>query len=237
MRRFYIAVFALLVTLVAAGHLPADQVDNPANCQFTRIELEARTNKRSAKEVVLGEINGDGKLDALIVTSSLVSVWIGDGEGNFAESDSFSISDRIGYIDLIDLESDGVVDAVIDGVLWRNDGLGVFTESHPLFREHKHLRYSDLNNDGHIDAVVVRPPTIFWNKGDGHFIEQNLQVKCEQMFVRAIADLDQDLHSDLIVVGKEGARCVLNSSGRFDTLVTIDLRGNVEELASFKALK
>ena len=117
---------------------------------------------------------------------------------------------------LVDLESDKVVDAVIDGVLWRNNGSAVLSKEKGVLEGHESLDFCDLNNDGSIDVIAGGKLTIYWNDGRGHFRPQEVQVESSIGGISAVVDMDQDGLRDVVSMGRNEVYVVFNAGGRFD---------------------
>jgi hypothetical protein len=113
--------------------------------------------------VALGDLDGDGDLDAFVgITASLNEepnvVWLNDGRGYFSlyqeiYNDSYNIA-------LGDVDGDGDLDAFIANAgpsqIWLNDGTGHFSLGHELNVVHsRNAALGDLDNDGDLDAFVV----------------------------------------------------------------------------------
>ncbi len=134
--------------------------------------------------VVLGDLDGDADLDALVGTQNGAVVWINQGgaqggkTGVFASSGQEMPGSQSSTVFLKDLNSDGSPDALIGGAnqasLWWNDGHGTFTRSDQRFRyTHRHgLAVEDFNGDGKVDlfSAAYAENYQFWlNLGDGKF--------------------------------------------------------------------
>jgi hypothetical protein len=84
---------------------------------------------------VLGDVNGDGKLDAATANDGdgTIGILLGNGDGTFAPVSTISIGSHVPSVDLGDLDGDGDLDLVpssFGGGFWRwyrNDGTGAFT--------------------------------------------------------------------------------------------------------------
>jgi hypothetical protein len=121
----------------------------------------------SAQYVALGDVDGDGDVDAWITLSDSGNsyysfVWLNNGSGLFSDSGQWlAATSRINDIQLADLDNDGDLDAwVAQGKhipdrIWMNDGSGLFTlddSQYPGVHETFGVALGDLDGDGDLDA-------------------------------------------------------------------------------------
>ncbi|HSU53466.1 MAG TPA: FG-GAP-like repeat-containing protein, partial [Candidatus Dormibacteraeota bacterium] len=117
-----------------------------------------------ATGVVLGDLNGDGKVDAVILGGdslfggTIPSIWLNDGTGHFTPGQHLPSGYFIGAV-LADFNSDGVLDLALasqtgDNQIWSNDGHGAFTQVGSLGRQSAGISAGDVNGDGSIDIVL-----------------------------------------------------------------------------------
>ncbi len=158
-----------------------------------------------ARDVVLGDLNGDGKLDIVTATSRERTqesaelynyVYVNDGTGSFAPNEQAgdmirlfgSPSDNTQSLVLGDLNRDGYLDIVAgnhssQNAVFLNDGSGYFTTTRELTFGPKDAKPSgmalgDIEGDGDLDVVVAyenRYSIIFFNNGQGSFDDQQSQ--------------------------------------------------------------
>lgn len=149
-----------------------------------------RLGDSESTAVDLGDLDGDGDLDALVGTLSGAEIWVNQGAaqggqvGVFAPSGQEIASNPTEAVFLADFDSDGDQDALIGGikqaVIWKNDGQGQFTRTNQRFRysERHGLAVDDFNADGYPDIFAGAYATFYrvWlNQGDGTFRPRNLR--------------------------------------------------------------
>ena len=178
----------------------------------------------NSSDVALGDLNGDGHLDAVIanrVFTASETVWLSDGLGNFSAhptTPSFNVNDSIA-VELGDLDTDGDLDAVVANsgpeTVWLNDGLGNFSP-HPNTPSFggagDSLALGDLDDDGDLDAVVgsfifTQPETVWVNDGDGNFLPHPITpsfITGGNVSGVELGDLDGDGDLDLVIPDTAG---------------------------------
>ncbi|HLF26949.1 MAG TPA: FG-GAP-like repeat-containing protein [Anaerolineae bacterium] len=139
-------------------------------------------------DVALGDIDGDGDLDALVANyfpGEAETVWLNDGAGNFTPhptTSSFGAGNSTG-IGLGDIDGDGDLDALVANyngqaeTAWLNDGAGNFTPhpTTPSFGagDSQGVALGDVDGDGDLDALVAnysgQAETTWLNDGAGNF--------------------------------------------------------------------
>jgi hypothetical protein len=119
-------------------------------------------------DVTLGDMDGDGDLDAFVTNgdrekSYPASVWLNDGTGRFTDTGQQLCLTVFAWVSLGDLNGDGSVDAYISNMgspnqIWLNDGSGRFSDSGLLFHSEGETRgcsLGDLDGDGDLDIFVA----------------------------------------------------------------------------------
>ena len=235
MMRWLILLPALLLGLATTTPLPAqvaeicdNGIDDDADglvdcededCSFPLFSDNTYGNSYS-RGVALGDLDGDGDLDAwvAIVSNQANRVWINDGLGNFADSGQALGSSNSRSVALGDLDGDGDLDAwVANGSnqanrVWINDGLGNFADSGQALGNTftSDVKLADLDNDGDLDVLVNHTPyqdgylEVLLNQGgvqsgiEGEFNTSGQEFSSESFGVD-IGDLDGDGDLDLFV--------------------------------------
>ncbi len=162
-------------------------------------------------QVVLGDLDGDGDLDAVFANpmKNPAGVWLNDGGGTFVNTGQQLTKYGHGAA-LADFDADGDLDAFIvchqfvsPSQLYLNDGSGDFTPSQNDFGDARisasDMNLVDLNTDGAPDVhVVYYSPNgladkVYLNDGAGYFSDSGLALMEETI---AWGDLDGDGDDD-----------------------------------------
>ncbi len=127
--------------------------------------------------VALGDLNGDGFLDAAVGNTGPDEIWLNDGHGFFTDSGQRLQDGATEFVFLADLDRDGDLDlfaaAEEVGRAWLNDGSGQFTLSpqRVRFSADEAVALGDLTGDGSPDIFVAGAAAyrLYRNDGDGRF--------------------------------------------------------------------
>lgn len=194
--------------------------------------------------ITTGDLNNDGIPDLLVTDIKDIDggtfVWLGQGDGTFKMSQNLGgiLNAAIG-----DLNGDGCPDAVMidvfglaqvmlghcDGTFQLLQPLGFFGEGETGIS----MALADVNGDGKLDLItggltVVGGPlfgqdsgslvSVSFGDGAGAFEPARVYRAQSGMFGLAVADLNGDLHPDIVVASQDAdsTRVLLNDgTGRF----------------------
>ena len=188
--------------------------------------------------VALGDLDGDGDLDAMTANSGFENergnrVLLNDGNGTFLGTAQRLGDSRSHAIALGDLDGDGDLDAFVGNQffndsrankVWLNNGQGTFSDSEQLLGNSstEDIALGDFDGDGDLDAYVANSrgstDRLWLNDGQGNFHDSGHTLSDPRNDSHAVAagDLDGDGDLDIIVgVGnrirdEEASRVLLN---------------------------
>jgi hypothetical protein len=192
---------------------------------FDRVLLleEAATTSANAS---IGDINGDGNLDILLVKGRhwpLISrVLLGDGHGRFPTAYNLCETAYRSYSgQLVDIDGDGDLDVILSNdapdpkVIYLNDGQGHFHLGSTYGKSEWEMRNAsvvDLNGDGQADIVVAnrtdKNPAnyICLNRGKGRFDSECIPFSHDSATTITAADFNHDGKLDLAVPHRDGGQ-------------------------------
>ncbi|HXR97097.1 MAG TPA: MBG domain-containing protein [Terriglobales bacterium] len=178
---------------------------------------------------VVGDFNGDGKLDAIVTDGSVnLRLMLGNGDGTFTEHDINLPGTNPGPIFAADLNHDGRLDVVFGNNAGNQDvtvlmntgndggGLPVFSATNyfPGFSGVRSVTVGDLNNDGFPDLIAGGSQgnlQVFLNNGAGGFTTKGPQFFIEpsagnpSVGPGVIADLNGDGKADYVVTSTQAS--------------------------------
>ncbi len=169
-----------------------------------------------SQAVALGDLDGDGDLDAYVVRNSARStVWFNNGGGAFTDRGLDLENARSWAVALGDLDRDGDLDALVGNyggpdTLWFNDGTGAFTKSPQTLDsgDTYAVALGDVDGDGDLDAVtgsdLGQANRLWINDGTGRFILSDQYLGYWDTRALALGDMDNDGDLDILLGNSNG---------------------------------
>jgi hypothetical protein len=194
-----------------------------------------RLGMMGSKAIALGDLDGDGALDAFVGNSHDTSgrfwrhqpnrVWLNDGRGQFSDSGQLLGGAETCSLALGDVDDDGDLDAFVgnDGPneVWLNDGSGNFVNSGQALgnASTQVVALADLDGDGDVDAFVGNEEIgkVWLNDGVGKFSDSREHMPYPRNHVAALGDVDGNGALDVFAGGfDQGCRVWRNDgAGHF----------------------
>src|SRR6185437_15386350 len=197
-------------------------------------QLLLETTSETSANVSIGDLNGDGNLDIVLVKGRhwpLISrVLLGDGKAHFPTAYNLGETAYRSYSGrLVDLDGDGSLDVVLSNdapdakVIYLNDGKGHFRRASTYGRGEwptRNVSVADLNHDGLPDIVVAnRSETkgganyICLNRGRGRFDADCVAFAAYPATTITAADFNHDGWMDLAVPHRDGGQSYVYLAG------------------------
>lgn len=200
------------------------------------------------RDVVMGDLNGDGNPD-LIAANELgeaVNVLLGNANGTFQNALTYPVAGAPYGIALGDLNRDGRLDAVVllsyssSAKVLLGNGNGTFTDgaSYPVGARPYEDTIADFNGDGMLDLAVANNASndvnVLLGNGNGTFQATASYPAGLSPFAVAVGDFNGDGKADLVVAnsGDNTVGILLgNGDGTFQPQVTAAAGGVPQAVA------
>ncbi|CAF4207604.1 unnamed protein product [Adineta steineri] len=168
--------------------------------------------KFKPSHITTGDINNDGNLDIIAISSdaSEITIFYNTGNGNFNNTMIIPTEVSLADVKAVDINKDNKLDLIVTCsfeeciIVFLNDGDGVFSKQirHEPTYFPLDLEIIDVNNDALPDIITRHDYfkiTVLLNSDNGNFIEQkSTSVSLGSQFIKAI-DINGDNKSDLLV--------------------------------------
>jgi hypothetical protein len=178
-----------------------------------------------SRTVSLGDVDGDGDLDAFFGTGyGLPSeVWLNDGLGSFSDSGQSLGNSEASATVLADVDVDGDLDVLVANFqssqpnrLWLNDGQGNFVDTRQELGSYvsRGIAIGDFDLDGDLDAIFANWESnkVWLNDGHGNFTDSEQDLGSEPAEGVATGDFDGDGDLD-VIFANDGANQVWCNDG------------------------
>ena len=178
-----------------------------------QVDYVAGTPNGVPRSVHLGDFNGDGNIDLLVLNQDAddVAILLGNGDGTFRPAQVFPVGNTPAGAVVLDLDGDGRLDVVVANfgsndisvLLGNGDGTLRPQVRIPLSGGPSAVVAGDFDGDGKVDiAVTLRSAggvATFFGNGDGTFRRGVTLVTDDSPFFPVTADFNGDGRSDLAV--------------------------------------
>ncbi|NBI55267.1 VCBS repeat-containing protein [Photobacterium alginatilyticum] len=207
-------------------------------------ESSQKLTDKSSDSVALGDIDGDGDLDiVLLETWKAPRVFINNSSGFFVDENGFLstlFGQKSANVVLADVTGNSSLDIIWAGgdrknMIFFNDGKGRFTDSGQRLGTSQststnklyNVAANDLNSDGYVDLVITNADyhgveevnQLFINDGKGLFELSDTDLGTNGR-TPAIADIDSDGDLDIVIGGKPSI--YVNEGNRYFTLSDVN---------------
>jgi hypothetical protein len=200
--------------------------------------------------VALGDLDGDGDLDAVVAGSEGNLVWINQGGAQGGQPGTFASGALLGTagygVAIGDVDNDGDLDVLVVGnsnQVWLNNGNATFSAGPQLaFLFSRSAVLADLDGDGWLDAVIVDSGSgassrVWWNDGNwtpgpGSFTAGDPLFMSNLANAVAVGHLDGDDNLDIFLAGSGPDQIFWNEGGRaFSTAGPLPVSDNSSAVA------
>lgn len=135
-----------------------------------------RLGRMESTAVALGDLNGNGFLDAVVGNRGMDEIWFNDGLGYFSDSGQKLGNGLTRSLFLADLDGDGDLDLVVGGEtgaqVWLNDSRGHFGQGQLIDHDrYDAIALGDVTGDGLVDIFIaeVSAYQVWCGEGNGRF--------------------------------------------------------------------
>jgi hypothetical protein len=181
--------------------------------------------------VLTTDVDGDDDLDLAVLRSTAISIELNDGNGEFDNSQIFSVADAI-RMATGDFTNDGKMDLLSSGAeglyLHVSNGDGTFTSPQTIDAGATNsLKVVDFNNDDKMDIVysIGTVVKMLSGNGDGTFTLKDSATHPDVVLDFGCGDVNDDGQMDVLTVADNNTTWLLtgDGTGNFDDPLAFSL--------------
>jgi sugar lactone lactonase YvrE len=236
MKRAYFAlIFTILFVLISPALLRAAQ-----SAESIMADSSLRSTAPSTflvapsiplgyapSSVATGDLRRSGKLDLVTAdyNSGGITVFLGDGQGNFAPGVKYDAGPHPSAVLVADINGDGRPDVLVSNesagtisvLLGNGDGTLRPRQSYAVGFDPSFIATGDFNGNGKVDVAVAGESgsllAILLNDGDGNLQKPVLRSLSKTPTALTVADFNNDGHADLALANADGTVSILLGKG------------------------
>ncbi len=177
--------------------------------------------------VATGDLRQSGKLDLVTAdyNSGGITVFLGDGQGNFAPGVKYDAGPHPSSVVVVDIDGDGRPDVLVSNgsegtisvLLGSGDGTLRPRQSYAVGFNPSFIATGDFNGNGKVDVAVAGESgsllAILLNDGDGNLQKPVLRSLSKTPTALAVADFNNDGHADLALANADGTVSIVLGKG------------------------
>lgn len=211
---------------------------NDGEGNFTQSAQQAEVAVAQGKFEV-GDFNNDGAIDIIAITSTDISILLGNGDGTFQSEVTMSGAGGMDDFDIADINGDGILDLVgtdqiadlVRVFVGQGDGSFAHREDIAVTTEPSDIALGDMNGDGVADIVISNyislEVSVLMGTGDGSFGAENgfaTDIVDEIQYLE-LFDVDNDGDLDVFTLSTEYKVFLNDGSGSLTGQASVAFSG------------
>jgi hypothetical protein len=205
-RRLSISGSLLIVVAIVIFFQPFELLQRVVTAQGTGTFTDTGQSLGNATSqgVALGDLDGNGAIDAFVANDGSNRVWLNNGFGQFSSNGQSLGTGNSQDVALGNVDGDSDLDAVVansDGTnqVWLNNGSGQFSAGQAFDSSNSRgVALGDLNGIGGLDVIFANSVTntVWFNNGSGLFTDSGQSLGTSYSNDVALGNLDGDADLD-----------------------------------------